>query len=273
MKTSRSPVRVCTKAMLILLLINSGCAVVPITDRKQMTLVSDQQMIAMGLTTYNEFISRSKISSDRPNALLVEKVGKDIARAVELYCTENNVSDRISGFDWEFSLVDSKMANAFCLPGGKVVIYTGLLQYTKDGNGLAVVIGHEIAHVIARHGNERMSQQLLKQFGGLALSLAISKKPQETQNLFNTVYELGSTLGVILPYSRLHELEADKLGLIFMSLAGYDPNASITFWQRMSETHGSSMPVFLSTHPADNKRIMEIKNAMPEILRYRYLKR
>jgi len=273
MNTLCPPAKASLKVILLILLIISGCAVVPITDRKQMTLVSDQQMIAMGLTAYNDFISRSIISDDRTNTLLVEKVGRDIVRAVEVYCTEHNISDRISGFDWEFSLVEDKTANAFCLPGGKVVIYTGLLKYTKDGNGLAVVIGHEIAHLIAKHGNERMSQQLLKQFGGLALSLAISKKPQETQNLFNIVYELGSTLGVILPYSRLHELEADKLGLIFMSLAGYEPNASFAFWQRMSETHGSSIPVFLSTHPADSKRMMAIRKAMPEILRYRYLRR
>lgn len=259
------------KMVFLLLILMSGCAVVPVTDRKQMTLVSNQQMIVMGLTAYDNFISHSRISNDRSNTVLVEEVGRDIARAVETYCSENNFSDRISGFKWEFTLVDNKTANAFCLPGGKVVIYTGLLPYTKDRNGLAVVVGHEIAHVIAQHGNERMSQQLLKQFGGIALSLAISKKPQETQNLYNVIYEVGSTLGVILPYSRIHELEADKLGLIFMSLAGYDPKAAISFWERMSTVSGSSLPVFFRTHPTDNKRIAEIKNAMPEILRYRYL--
>jgi predicted Zn-dependent protease len=176
---------------------------------------------------------------------------------------------RLNGYQWEFNLVkNDSTPNAWCMPGGKVVVYSGILPYTKDKNGLAVVLSHEIAHAVARHGNERMSQQLLTQFGSVALSEALKQKPAETQGIFNSAYGLGSQLGVLLPFSREHELEADKLGLIFMAMAGYDPQSAVSFWERMSSMGGNKPPEFMSTHPSDSRRISRIKEALPEAMKY-----
>ncbi len=175
---------------------------------------------------------------------------------------------RIDGFQWEFNLVDDDVPNAWCMPGGKVVVYTGLLPLTQNETGLAVVMGHEIAHAVARHGNERMSQELALQLGGVALSVAIEKKPEETKQLFYSAYGIGSELGIVLPYSRLHETEADKLGLIFMAMAGYNPEEAIPFWTRMSQSGGQKPPEILSTHPADETRIRNLKEFMPEAMKY-----
>jgi predicted Zn-dependent protease len=158
--------------------------------------------------------------------------------------------------------------NAWCMPGGKVVVYTGILPVTKNENGLAVVMGHEIAHAIAEHGNERMSQELLRQAGGVALTVALKDNPEETRNLWLAAYGLGSEVGVMLPFSRLHESEADHLGLIFMAMAGYDPREAPDFWTRMAEAGGQKPPEFLSTHPSDETRISSLNNWMPEALKY-----
>jgi predicted Zn-dependent protease len=213
-------------------------------------------------------MNENTISPDRSNGLLVREVGTRISTAVEFYFAANSMETRLDGYNWEYSLVESNVPNAFCLPGGKIVIYSGILPYTIDRNGLAVVISHEIAHAVARHGNERMSQQLLLQLGGVALNEAVKNKPEETKNIYNTVYGIGAQMGVMLPYSREHEYEADKIGLIFMALAGYDPQGAIIFWERMSKIGGNKPPEFLSTHPSDANRINKIKEAMPEILQY-----
>jgi predicted Zn-dependent protease len=225
-------------------------------------------MIAMGLASYEEFMKENPASSDRINSAAVKEIGSGISNAVDFFFAANNLQSRLDGYKWEYSLVESDVPNAFCLPGGKVVIYTGILPYTADRNGLAVVISHEIAHAVARHGNERMSQQLLLQLGGVALSEAVKNKPEETKSIYNTVYGIGAQVGVLLPYSREHELEADKLGLVFMALAGYDPQTAIGFWERMSKIGGEKPPEFLSTHPSDANRIKKIKEAMPEVLQY-----
>jgi len=199
---------------------------------------------------------------------MVKRVGTNIQHAVEEYLAQNNLSNRLEGYKWEFNLVEDEQVNAWCMPGGKVVVYTGILPVTKNEIGLAVVLGHEIAHAIAEHGNERMSQGLIQQLGGAALSVALRDKPQLTRDLFLTAYGVGSTVG-ILAYSRTQESEADHLGLIFMAMAGYNPGEAVNFWQRMADMNkGSKPPEFLSTHPSDETRINDIKNWLPDALKY-----
>ncbi len=179
------------------------------------------------------------------------------------------MKDAVKNFDWEFNLIESEAVNAWCMPGGKIVFYTGILPLTKNRDGLAVVMAHEIAHAIANHGNERMSQGLMTQLGGMALAKAIEEKPEQTQQLYMAAFGLGSQVGVLLPYSRLHEYEADELGLIFMTMAGYDPNEAVAFWQRMSDMSGPKPPEFISTHPADKNRIEQIKKLLPKMEKYK----
>ncbi|MFA5818230.1 MAG: M48 family metallopeptidase [Bacteroidales bacterium] len=245
-----------------------SCSIVPFTGRKQLSIVPESEMIAMGLASYQEFMKENPVSPDKINGKIVKEVGTRLSTAVDFFFAANNMETRLDGYKWEYSLVESTVPNAFCIPGGKVVIYSGILPYTKDKNGLAVVISHEIAHAVARHGGERMSQQLLLQFGGVALGEAVKNKPEETKSIYNTVYGIGAQLGVVLPYSREHEYEADKIGLIFMALAGYDPQGAVIFWDRMSKIGGNKPLEFLSTHPTDAKRISKIKAAMPEVMQY-----
>jgi len=252
-------------------LILSACSTVPITKRSQLNLLPESQMVAMSLTSYHEFLSKNppEPSSD-PDQQLVSRVGQKVSAAVMRYMSQNKMSDRVAGYKWEFNTVNSKEANAWCMPGGKIVVYTGLLPITQDEPSLAFVMGHEIGHAIARHGNERMSQGLLAQTGGLALDVALQNKSAETRALFLTAYGVGATVGAILPYSRLHESEADKLGMIFMAMAGYDPHVAVGLWQRMSKaTAGQGKPPeILSTHPSDQKRINDINAYMPTAMKY-----
>jgi predicted Zn-dependent protease len=245
-----------------------SCSTVPLTGRKQLNLIPANEMLSLSYQQYDQFLTENKVSNDKKNTALVKKVGTNIQHAVEKYLAENNLSNRLDGYKWEFNLVQEDQVNAWCMPGGKVVVYTGILPITKNEIGLAVVLGHEIAHAIAEHGNERMSQGLVQQLGGAALSVALRDKPQLTQDLFLTAYGVGSTIG-ILSYSRTQESEADHLGLIFMAMADYNPNAAVDFWQRMAEMNkGSKPPEFLSTHPSDQTRINDIKNWLPEALKY-----
>lgn len=254
-------------SLLILLLVS--CTTVPITGRQQLSLIPSETVIAMSLNSYGDFISRHKVITDTEDAGMVKKAGERIQHAVENYFRENNMADRLNGYKWEFSLVEDKNINAWCMPGGKVVVYSGILPLTRDETGLAVVMGHEIAHAVANHGDERMSQGLIAQMGGLALAVALSEKPSETNSLFVLAYGAGAQVGVLLPYSRLHESEADRLGLIFMAMAGYDPHYAVEFWQRMAnQKHGLSMPEFLDTHPADSRRIQNIEQMIPEAMNY-----
>lgn len=256
-------------ALMAISLLCQDCTVVPLTGRKQLSLVPESEMISMSLTSYSDFLKGNRLSTDKADVDMVKKVGSDIASAVKKYFTDNNLASQLDGYQWEFNLVKNDTTqNAWCMPGGKVVVYSGILPVTKDRNGLAVVLSHEIAHAIARHGNERMSQELLVQYGSVALNEAIKQKPEQTKGIFNTAYGIGSQFGVLLPYSREHELEADRLGLIFMAMAGYDPQTAIPFWERMAGMGGSKPPEFLSTHPSDATRIGKIKAAMPEAMKY-----
>jgi predicted Zn-dependent protease len=246
-----------------------NCSKVPVTGRKQLDVVPSGQVLELANTSYKDFLSQNKVSNDASNTAMIKRVGQNIANGVEKYMSDNGLKSELKGYNWEFNLVDNKEQNAWCMPGGKVVFYTGILPVTQTEAGVAVVMGHEIAHAIAKHGNERMSQQLVSQLGGVALQVAMKDKPQQTQNLFYAAYGAGTTVGVMLPFSRLHESEADRLGLIFMAMAGYDPREAISFWQRMdAQSQGAAPPEFLSTHPGHDTRIRDIQTHLPEALKY-----
>lgn len=255
--------------VLLALMAGLSCSTVPLTGRKQLNLVPESEMLSTSFQQYGDFVKQNKVSADRAGAELVRTVGLRIRGAVEQYMASNGMSARLSGYAWEFNLIESKEVNAWCMPGGKVVVYTGILPLTKNEQGLAVVLGHEIAHAVAEHGNERMSQEMIAQFGGAALSELLKSKPAQTQQLWMGVFGAGAQYGVLLPYSRTHESEADHLGLIFMAMAGYDPNGALDFWQRMAASNkGTAPPEFMSTHPADETRIAQIRQNLPEAMKY-----
>jgi len=245
-----------------------ACSTVPLTGRKQLAMLPESELMAMSMTAYGDFLKQSRLAPDNANTRMVKEITANITAAAEQYLIQNGLQNRVSGFKWEINLIEDDTPNAWAMPGGKMVVYTGILPYTKTPEGLAVVIGHEIAHVVARHGNERMSQGLLIQTGGLALAVALAEKPQETQQLFFAAFGVGSAVGISLPFSRTHEYEADYLGLIFMAMAGYNPNAAIEFWERMSSMGGARPPEYLSTHPSDQNRIANIQKMMPEAMKY-----
>ena len=255
--------------VLALFLLTAGCTQVAITGRRQLNIVPDSMMNAMSYDAYNEFITQNKLSTNTGQQQMVKGVGGRISKAVQQYCVEHGLGDRVKDYQWEFNLVEDASVNAWAMPGGKVVVYTGLMSVAGDEAGLAVVMGHEIAHVIARHGAERMSLGLVKEFGGIALSKAIATRPAATRELFMRSYGTGTQLGVLLPYSRLHESEADEMGLIFMAMAGYHPSEAVVFWQRMSAAQSGPATVeILSTHPADATRIRNIKRLVPKAMQY-----
>lgn len=244
-------------------IILSSCGSVALTGRKQLLLVSDQEVYQAGLTQYNEYIASSQLSSDTKNTAVVKNVGQKLAAATEQYLKANGLESELKNFAWEFNLVKDNQVNAFCMPGGKIVVYEGLLTVAQTEAELAVVIGHEIAHAVAKHSNERMSQQMMAQYGAAILSQALSQKSAAIQQTASTVFGLGAQYGLMLPYSRKHEYEADYMGIVFMELAGYDSTSSLDFWTKMS-ADGSGGSDFLSTHPSDTKRIAELKKRIPE---------
>lgn len=248
-------------------LLFSSCGSVPVTGRKQLNLVSNQEVLSLSLQQYQQFIKSAPISTDKKNTALVQKVGRNIANAVETYLKNNGYADELASYAWEFNLVKSADVNAFCMPGGKIVVYEGILPYTQDETGLAVVLGHEVAHAVAKHANERMSQQMMTEYGTAAIGTALGGTSTGVQQAAAAAIGLGSQYGILLPYSRKQELEADKLGLIFMAMAGYNPSQAAAFWTRMSQ-QGSSTPEFMSTHPSDNTRIQQIEKDLPEAMKY-----
>lgn len=247
-----------------------SCAKVPLTGRKQTTWISSGEMMSMSTTNYQKVLSESpRLPDSDARVQQVRRIGNNIKNAVEQFLKQQNQSKLIKDFQWEFNVInDPKMVNAWCMPGGKVAFYTGILPVCQDDAGIAVVMGHEVAHAIAKHGNERMTLGLMQQMGGLALSVAVSQKPEQTQNLFMSAYGLGSNVGVMLPFSRTHESEADRLGLIFMAMAGYNPEVAPKFWERMSQGGGAQPPEFLSTHPAHETRVKNLNSYMAEAKKY-----
>jgi predicted Zn-dependent protease len=255
--------------ILPLVFIAAACTTVPITGRTQFNIVPDQTMLSMSFQQYDQFLAENTLSTDPKKTRMVKEVGHRISKAVEEYLIENNLAHEIKNYAWEFNLVESDEVNAWCMPGGKVVIYTGILPVAQNDSGLAVVMGHEIAHAVAKHGNERMSHALAVQMGGMGLSAALSSYPQQTQQLLMAVVGAGAQIGVLLPYSRLQEREADELGLIFMAMAGYHPKYAVGFWERMSQQKaGAAQPEFLSTHPSDATRIQNIRELIPQAMTY-----
>jgi predicted Zn-dependent protease len=265
MRTTRATAILAAVALLAV----AACTRVPITGRQQLNLIPSSELNALSFEQYSQFLSEHRLSTDAAQTARVERVGRDIQLAVERFYAEQGQSAALEGYAWEFHLVEDDEVNAWCMPGGKVVVYTGLLPITQDATGLAVVMGHEIAHAIANHGGERMSQGMLTELGGMALQQALAQKSQETQQIFMTAFGIGSQVGVLLPYSRLHESEADHLGLIFMAMAGYDPEQAPAFWERMAaQNQGGAPPEFLSTHPSDETRLRKIRELIPEAKKY-----
>jgi predicted Zn-dependent protease len=256
--------------LVALVCLAAGCGEVGITGRRQLNFMPDSVINSMSLQQYTSFISENKVSADAAKTAMVKNCGVRIQKAVDEYCRQYCDENPFEGYEWEFNLVEDDAVNAFAMPGGKVVVYTGLLPVAGDEAGLAVVMGHEIAHVFANHGAERMSQGLLLQGGQIALQQVLKDKPEQTKNLFITSYGLGAQVALMLPFSRLHENEADRLGLIFMAMAGYDPHVAVGFWERMAaKSEGSSQPPeILSTHPVYETRIANIQNLMPEAMEY-----
>lgn len=255
---------------IIFLLLLHGCATIPITGRSQLILFPEDEMVQMSLTSYDSFLKESKLSSDEEAKQRIKAVGARISQAVEKYLKEHGMQAEVANFKWEFNLVASNEPNAWCMPGGKVVFYDGILPYCQNDDGIAVVMGHEIAHAVAHHSNERMSQQALVQYGSAAVTELLGQKRNEsTKALLGAAIGMGANVGVILPFSRKHESEADHMGLIFMTMAGYDPHEAIPFWTRMASIGGTKPAEFLSTHPSDEKRIAQLKKLIPEALKYK----
>ena len=257
-------------SLLIIFSFLMTCAEVPITHRHSLQLLPESELATLSLQEYDKVLKDSKLSTDRQQVEMVRRVGFKIAGAAELFLIEAGEKSQIKNLNWEFNLIeDDKTVNAWVMPGGKAAVYTGILKYTRDETGLAVVLGHEVGHAIAGHGNERMSQGLLAQMGSTALSIALAQNSPATRDLFMQAYGAGASVGLLLPYSRLQESEADRIGLTLMARAGYDPRQAVPFWERMSKQEGKSRPPeFLSTHPAPESRIADIKKYIPEAMAY-----
>ncbi len=253
----------------ILLTIVSACATVPVTGRKQLSLVSSAEINQMAAQQYQEVIQQGPISNNQEQTAMVKRVGVRIQKAVEEYMANKGASDQLTGFKWEFNLIqDDKTVNAWCMPGGKVAFYTAILPICKDEDGIAVVMGHEVAHAIANHGAERMSQGMLAEFGLSTIGAAMGQNPTATQQIFMQAVGMGTNVGM-LKFSRSHESEADHMGLIFMAMAGYDPATAPKFWERMATlSGGQAPPEFLSTHPSHETRIKDLEGRIPEANQY-----
>jgi len=247
-----------------------ACSNNALTGKKQLTLIPESELQTMATGEYQKFLDTSRVVGNTSNkdVQMVRRVGGRITRAVNEYYAEKGMTDKLAGFKWEYNLVDDKTVNAWCMPGGKIVVYTGLLPITQNEAALAAVMGHEVSHALLQHGNQRMSQGLLALVGQVALAEAVANKPEETQNLFMTAYGVGATVGVILPFSRKQELEADQYGLIWTAMAGYNPQEAINLWERMEKaSNGQKPPEFLSTHPSEGHRIDQLQKFMPEALK------
>lgn len=255
--------------VIAILLVVAGCATVAVTGRQQLNLVSNEELIPMSAQQYREVIAKGPLSSNAKETEMIKRVGTRIQKAVESYMASNGRSSELAGFSWEFNLIDDpKTVNAWCMPGGKVAFYTAILPVCKDETGVAIVMGHEVAHAIANHGRERMSQQMAAQFGINTLAVLMGQNPTASQELLMQAVGAGTSLGM-LKFSREHESEADHIGLIFMAMAGYDPNQAPKFWERMSAMSGGQQPPeFMSTHPSHETRIKDLQGWIPEAMKY-----
>lgn len=250
-------------AMVAVLL--TACNKVPISGRNQLNLVSDSEVLQASLASYKEYMGKAIKSTETVKSAQVTRVGQKIAAATEAYLNANGMSDQVKNFAWEFNLVKDSQLNAFCMPGGKIVVYEGIMNIVGSDDELAVVMGHEVAHAVAKHSNERLSQQKALEYGGAILGAVIQGQSQQTQNLAAQVFGLGANYGVMLPFSRKHETEADNIGLVLMTMAGYNPDCALSFWQKMSSNSGNNKLEFLSTHPSDATRIANLQKQIPMV--------
>ena len=248
-----------------------SCTKNAVTGRSQLKLFPESSLQSMAVSQYQDVLSKSKVVAPTTNrdAEMVNRVGDRIRGAVESYYASKGLSKQLEGYHWEYHLIESNEANAWCMPGGKIVVYTGLLPYTQNEAALAVVLGHEVSHAIFQHGNERMSQQMGVEAVNLGLDVALANKPTETRNLFMGAFGAGAQYGVLLPFSRKDEYEADHYGLIWAAMAGYNPQEAIPLWERMEKaSNGQHPPEFASTHPSEANRIEQLKKWMPEAMKY-----
>lgn len=242
-----------------------SCATNPFTGKSSLNFVSNSELFPSSFQQYGSFLKENKVVTGTADARMVENIGTKIRAAAEKWLRVTGQSEYLNGYQWEYKLVESKEVNAWCMPGGKIVVYSGILPITKDEAGLATVLGHEVSHALCNHGAQRMSAAQLQQFGAVGVALATGSKSQESQQLWQQVYGVTSEVGVMLPFSRNHESEADKIGLTLMAIAGYNPDQAIVFWQRMaSGASGQKPPEFLSTHPSDATRIASLRSLIPE---------
>ena len=252
----------------VLVVLLAGCSTVPISGRSQIMLVQDSEILSSSALQYKQFLSKVKISKNATSTAQVRRVGQKVAAATMLYLKQNGLGDMASQMKWEFNVVEDKAVNAFCMPGGKIVIYTGILPLCATDDELATVVSHEVSHAIARHSNERLSTEILRQMGGRVLVSAVGSTSAITNTVIQQAYGLGSQVLVSLPYSRKQEHEADQIGLVFMAMAGYNPEQAISFWKKMAQQGGGSTSELLSTHPSDANRIKAIGEYLPKALPY-----
>ena len=247
----------------IMLLIIS-CATNPFTGKKTMAFVPDSQIFPSAFAQYGQFLSENKVLNGTKDATRVENIGTKIKVAAERWLTANGRADYLTNYQWEYKLVESKEVNAWCMPGGKIVVYTGILPIMANDAGMAAVMGHEVAHALANHGQQRMSAGMLQQLGGVAVGVAVGGKSEQTQQMIMQAYGVGSQIGGMLPFSRDHETEADSIGLTLMAIAGYNPENAVLIWERMSAAGGKNAPAeIMSTHPSNDSRIANLRSLIP----------
>ncbi|MDR2221266.1 MAG: M48 family metallopeptidase [Flavobacteriaceae bacterium] len=247
------------------ILLLSACKTNPFTGKNTMALVSDSELFPSSFQQYGEFLKENKVIKGTKDTQRVEEVGKKIKAAAELWLSANGYKDYLKDYKWEYHLVDNNEVNAWCMPGGKIVFFTGILPYCKDDAGIATVMGHEVSHALANHGQQRMSAGMLQQVGAVALDAATAKSSAGTKQMLGAAYGLGSQYGVMLPFSRAHETEADKIGLTLMAIAGYNPEEAVAFWSRMAaRSNDAGGSAFLSTHPSNQQRIADLQRLIPE---------
>lgn len=240
-----------------------SCAKNPFTGKSTMAFVSNSQIFPMAFQQYNTFLTENKVITGTTDANRIENIGLKIKTAAERWLNANGHSDYLKGYEWEYKLVESDQLNAWCMPGGKIVFYTGILPVCKDDSGIAAVMGHEVAHALANHGQQRMSAGLLQQLGAVGTQIAVGNEDAKTQALVMQAYGVGTKVGGMLPFSRAHESEADMIGLTLMAIAGYDPINAVHLWERMSALSKGKQPEFLSTHPSNESRIQHLTKLVP----------
>ena len=251
--------------LIIIFALVVSCVKNPFTGKSTMALVPNSQIFPYSFQQYNQFLSENKVIIGTKDAKRIETIGTKIKVASERWLNANGHADYLEGYAWEYKLVDNKEVNAWCMPGGKIVFYTGILPICKDDAGIAAVMGHEVAHALANHGQQRMSAGLLQQLGAIGTQVAVGNKDPQTQSLIMQAYGIGTQVGGILPFSRAHESEADMIGLTLMAIAGYDPINAVMVWERMSaNSGGEAPPEILSTHPSNASRIKELTSLIPQ---------